>query len=129
MTLHNGIEMPYVGLGVYKMEDKEEAVHAIETAIKVGYRSIDTAWFYQNEDAVGEAVRNAAIPREQLFITTKVWNDHQGYDSTLKVFENSLQNLQMDYVDLYLIHWPVKGKYLDTWKALERLYDEGVVKA
>lgn len=129
MTLHNGIEIPYVGLGVYKMEDKEEAVHAIETAIKVGYRSIDTAWFYQNEDAVGEAVRNAAIPREQLFITTKVWNDHQGYDSTLKVFENSLQNLQMDYVDLYLIHWPVKGKYLDTWKALERLYDEGVVKA
>ena len=74
-------------------------------------------------------MRNAAIPREQLFITTKVWNDHQGYDSTLKVFENSLQNLQMDYVDLYLIHWPVKGKYLDTWKALERLYDEGVVKA
>lgn len=129
IALHNGVQMPYVGLGVYKMEDKAEADAAIKAAINHGYKSIDTAHIYKNEDVVGQAVRETNVPREELFITTKVWNDHQGYDSTLKAFEQSLKELNMDYIDLYLIHWPVTSKYLDTWRALERLYDEKLVRA
>lgn len=128
-TLHNGIDMPYLGLGVYLMKEKEKAVNAIKYAIQYGYRSIDTAKIYENEDVVGEAVRDSGIPREELFITTKVWNTDQGYDNTLKAFEESLNQLQMEYVDLYLIHWAVKDKYVDTWRALERLYDEKLVRA
>ncbi|KHD84121.1 aldo/keto reductase [Heyndrickxia ginsengihumi] len=128
-TLHNGVQIPYVGLGVYKMEDKREAMQSVLYALQSGYRLIDTASFYQNEDSVGEAIKQSSIPREELFITTKVWNDEQGYDSTLKAFERSLKQLNMDYIDLYLIHWPRPDTYLETWKALERLYDEGVVKA
>lgn len=128
-TLHNGVKMPYIGLGVYLMKEKEEAAEAITYALQYGYRSIDTAKIYQNEDVVGEAVRDSGIPREELFITTKVWNTDQGYDNTLKAFEESLNQLQMDYVDLYLIHWAVKDQYLDTWRALERLYDEKLVRA
>ncbi|MDQ0214711.1 diketogulonate reductase-like aldo/keto reductase [Oikeobacillus pervagus] len=127
--LHNGVKIPYVGLGVYKMEDKEEAVGAVKTALETGYRSIDTAQFYQNEDCVGKAVAELGIPREEIFITSKVWNSDQGYDSTLRAFEHSLNELKQDYIDLYLIHWPIKVKYKETWKALERLYREGVVKA
>ncbi|MBS4177556.1 aldo/keto reductase [Lederbergia citrea] len=129
ITLHNGIKMPYVGLGVYKMEDRQEAVHAIHHAIDYGYRSIDTAHIYQNERVVGEAIKDSRVARADLFLTTKVWNYDQGYDSTLKAFEASLKGLNMDYIDLYLIHWPVKPKYLDTWRALERLYDEKLVRA
>ncbi len=128
-TLHNGKEIPYVGLGVYKMKDPSETVQAVKTAIDTGYRSIDTAAIYENEESVGQGVKQSGIAREDLFITSKVWNSDQGYDSTLKAFETSLKKLEMDYLDLYLIHWPVEGKYKDTWKALERLANEGLIKS
>ncbi|MGM0852093.1 MAG: aldo/keto reductase [Bacillota bacterium] len=128
-TLHNGIEIPYVGLGVYQMKDPSETVQAVRTAIESGYRSIDTAAIYDNEESVGQGVKEGGVVREELFITSKVWNSDQGYDTTLKAFENSLKKLDMDYLDLYLIHWPVEGKYNDTWRALERLYSEGLVKS
>ncbi|RST75115.1 aldo/keto reductase [Siminovitchia acidinfaciens] len=128
-TLHNGVKIPYIGLGVYKMKKETEAIAAIKYAINHGYRSIDTAHIYENEHIVGRAIKETEIPREELFITTKVWNTDQGYDSTLRAFEQSLKKLDMDYLDLYLIHWAVKDKYKETWRALERLYDEKVVKA
>ncbi|MCZ0754908.1 aldo/keto reductase [Anoxybacillus sp. J5B_2022] len=128
-TLHNGVKMPWLGLGVYKVQEGEEVVQAVKTAIEVGYRHIDTAAFYQNEEGVGRAIKESGVPREELFITTKVWNSDQGYDTTLKAFEASLQKLGMDYVDLYLVHWPVKGKYKETYKALEKLYKDGRVRA
>lgn len=129
VKLNNGVEMPGFGLGVYKVEEGYEVENAVTSALQIGYRMIDTAAVYQNEVGVGNAVRQSGIDRSDLFITTKVWNDDQGYDETLRAFETSLNKLKMDYVDLYLIHWPVKGKYRDTWKALERLYDEKVVRA
>lgn len=129
VTLHNGVEMPKFGLGVYKVEDGEEVIHSIQYAVKAGYRLIDTAAFYENEEGVGQAVRECGIPREELFITTKVWNADQGYEATLAAFEKSLDKLGLDYVDLYLIHWPVAGKYKDTWKALEKIYCDGKAKA
>ncbi|MFC3884507.1 aldo/keto reductase [Bacillus songklensis] len=127
-TLNNGVKMPWLGLGVYKMGNGQEIEKAIKAAIQTGYRSIDTADFYQNEEGVGKAIKEAGIPREELFITTKMWNDRQGYESTLKAFEESRRKLDLDYIDLYLIHWPVKGKYKETWKALEKLYKEGHVR-
>lgn len=129
VKLYNGIEMPYLGLGVYKTKDGAEVKAAINSALDAGYRHIDTASFYKNEEGVGEAVKTSAIPREEIFVTTKVWNDDQGYEETLKAFEVSLQKLKMDYVDLYLIHWPVPKKYLETWKALEKIFEEGRAKA
>jgi methylglyoxal/glyoxal reductase len=128
-TLHNGIEIPYVGLGVFQMKDPRETVEAVKTAIDSGYLSVDTAAVYENEESVGEGVKESRARREDLFITSKVWNSDQGYDTTLTAFETSLKKLDMDYMDLYLIHWPVEGKYNDTWKALERLYSEGLVKS
>ncbi|UTE71528.1 aldo/keto reductase [Rossellomorea marisflavi] len=128
-TLHNGLEIPFVGLGVYQMKNPEETVNAVRTAIETGYRSVDTAAVYGNEEEVGQGVRDSGVNREDLFITSKVWNADQGYDSTLSAFEESLKKLQMDYLDLYLIHWPVEGKYKDTWKALERLHGEGLIKS
>lgn len=129
VELNNGVKMPWLGLGVYKAKEGEEVEQAVKSAINAGYRSIDTATLYQNEVGVGKAVRDSEISRKDLFITTKVWNDDQGYDSTLKAFENSLKKLDLDYIDLYLIHWPVTGKYKETWKALERIYEEGLVRA
>ncbi|WP_203334847.1 aldo/keto reductase [Planococcus beigongshangi] len=128
-TLHNGVEMPRFGLGVYKMTDREQAVQAMETAIDAGYKAIDTATVYENEREVGEAVRNSSVKREELFITSKVWNTDQGYDGTLRAFEASLERLGFDYLDLYLTHWPVPGKYEDTYRAIQRLYDEKLVRA
>ncbi|MFL8936578.1 aldo/keto reductase [Rossellomorea oryzaecorticis] len=128
-TLHNGIEIPYVGLGVYQMKDPIETVQAVKSAIETGYLSVDTAAVYGNEESVGQGVKESGANRKDLFITSKVWNSDQGYDTTLKAFETSLKKLDMDYMDLYLIHWPVEGKYKDTWKALERLYSEGLVKS
>ena len=128
-TLRNGVHMPQLGLGVYKMTNRDETLQAIETALNVGYRAIDTAALYYNEEEVGEAVRNASVPREELFITTKVWNDDQGYDETLRAFEVSLKKLDMEYVDLYLTHWPVEGKFTETYRAIERLYDEKLIRA
>lgn len=129
VTLHNGVKMPQLGFGVFKVKEGEEVVDAVKAALAAGYRSIDTAAAYRNEEGVGQAIRESGIPREQLFITTKVWNTDQGYESTLAAFEASRQKLGLDYLDLYLIHWPVKGKYKDTWRALEKLYKDGVVKA
>jgi len=128
-TLHNGVKMPWLGLGVWRVAEGNEVENAVKAAIKAGYRSIDTAAVYGNEEGVGKAIKEAGVPREELFITTKVWNADQGYDSTLQAFETSRKKLGLDYVDLYLVHWPVKGKYKDTWKALEKLYKDGVVRA
>ncbi|MEF3303907.1 aldo/keto reductase [Paenibacillus sp. GYB003] len=129
VTLANGVNMPWLGLGVWKVTEGGEVERAVRTAIEAGYRSIDTAAAYGNEEGVGKAVRESGVPRGELFVTTKVWNADQGYDSALAAYESSLQKLGMDYVDLYLIHWPVKGKYKETWKALEKLYKDGRVRA
>ncbi|MCK7605409.1 aldo/keto reductase [Geobacillus stearothermophilus] len=128
-TLHNGVKMPWVGLGVYKVKEGEEVRSAVRTALEIGYRHVDTAAFYENEEGVGRAIRESGIPREQVFVTTKVWNTDQGYETTLKAFDASLKKLGFDYVDLYLVHWPVKGKYKETYKALEKLYKDGYVRA
>lgn len=128
-TLHNGVKMPWFGLGVFKVKEGSEVVESVKAAIKNGYKSIDTAAVYQNEEGVGQAIKEAGVPREELFITTKVWNADQGYESTLKAFETSMEKLGLEYLDLYLIHWPVAGKYNDTWKALEKLYKDGRVRA
>lgn len=128
-TLHNGVKMPWLGLGVWRVAEGSEVENAVKAAIQAGYRSIDTAAVYGNEEGVGKAIKEAGVPREELFITTKVWNADQGYDSTLQAFETSRKKLGLDYVDLYLVHWPVKGKYKETWKALEKLYKDGVVRA
>ncbi|WP_442866637.1 aldo/keto reductase [Bacillus cereus group sp. BY142LC] len=131
--LHNGVEMPWFGLGVFKVEEGPELVEAIKSAIKAGYRSIDTAAIYGNEAAVGEGIRAGieatGISREELFITSKVWNADQGYEETIAAYEESLKKLKLDYLDLYLVHWPVEGKYKDTWRALETLYKEKRVRA
>ncbi|MGD6896827.1 aldo/keto reductase [Bacillus sp. OG2] len=127
--LHNGVEMPWFGLGVFKVQEGSEVIDSVKAAIKNGYKSIDTAAIYGNEEGVGQAIKESGAPREELFITTKVWNSEQGYDSTLAAFDESLSKLGLEYVDLYLIHWPVKGKYKETWRALEKLYKDGRVRA
>ena len=127
--LKNGVEMPQFGLGVFKMTESEVAVESISYAIKTGYRAIDTAAIYRNEVETGEAVRYSGIPREELFITSKVQNADHGFDETLRAFESSLEKLGLDYLDLYLTHWPVEGKFVDTYRAIERLYDEKLIRA
>lgn len=129
VTLNNGVKMPQLGLGVWKAKDGEETYAAVKHAIQHGYRAIDTAAAYKNEESVGKAIKDSGVPREELFITTKVWNADHGYDATIRAFETSLEKLGLEYLDLYLIHWPVKDKYKDTWKALERLYSDGKVRA
>ncbi|MBC2675488.1 aldo/keto reductase [Listeria booriae] len=125
---HNGQEIPLVGLGVWKMRDEKEAIEAIQVAIESGYRAIDTAKVYENEEYVGQAIREAGIAREALTITSKLWNADHGYDETLRAFDTTLKKLQLDYLDLYLIHWPVLA-YKDSWRAMERLYNEGLIKS
>ncbi|MBC1402683.1 aldo/keto reductase [Listeria booriae] len=125
---HNGQEIPLVGLGVWKMRDEKEATEAIQVAIESGYRAIDTAKVYENEEYVGQAIREAGIAREALTITSKLWNADHGYDETLRAFDTTLKKLQLDYLDLYLIHWPVLA-YKDSWRAMERLYNEGLIKS
>lgn len=129
VTLANGVKMPKLGFGVWQVKDGDEAVNAVTDALEAGYRSIDTAAAYQNEEGVGKAIQQSGISRDELFITTKVWNRDQGYESTLEAFETSMNKLGLDVLDLYLIHWPVEGKYKDTWKALEKLYKDGRVRA
>jgi len=128
-TLNNGVKMPYFGLGVWQAKDGEEVINAVKWALQAGYRHIDTAAIYQNEEGVGVGMRESGVPREETFLVSKVWNADQGYDSTLKAFETSLRKLNTEYLDLYLIHWPVPGKYKETWKALETLYREKRVRA
>ena len=133
VTLANGIEMPWLGLGVFQVEEGQVLIDAVSAAIKNGYRSIDTAAIYANEAGVGEGIqlglKQAGISREELFITSKVWTEDLGYEETLKAFDISLEKLGLDYLDLYLIHWPKEGKYKSAWRAIETLYKKGKVKA
>jgi methylglyoxal/glyoxal reductase len=129
VRLNNGLEMPQFGLGVYKAANGTEVTTAVEAAIQAGYTLIDTASFYQNESGVAAGVKNSGINREDIFLTSKVWNTDQGYESTLNAFEKTLKELEVDYLDLYLIHWPVGDRFLDTWRAFEKLYKEGYIKA
>ena len=128
-VLNNGLEMPWLGFGVFKMSDGQEVEQAVRYALETGYRSIDTAAVYGNERGVGKAIRESGVPREDIFLTTKVWNDDQRKKRTLAAFEESLERLQTDYVDLYLVHWPVKGCYQETWQVMEEIYQSGRAKA
>lgn len=126
VTLHDGVEIPQLGFGVFQVPPKETQ-KAVEAALETGYRHIDTAAAYRNEAGVGAAIAAAGLPREEIFVTTKLWNSEQGYDSTLAACEASLERLGMEHVDLYLIHWPTptEDRYLDTWRAFERISAEG----
>jgi methylglyoxal/glyoxal reductase len=126
--LNNGVSMPLLGLGVYDMYN-QEAERAILQALEIGYRLIDTASMYGNEVEVGNAIRQSGLPREEIFLTTKVNDSDHGYDQALRAFESSQQKLNCEYIDLYLVHWPIKNKRQDTWRALERLYQDGQVRA
>lgn len=130
ITLNNGVEMPQLGFGVWQVPD-DEAAKAVGTAIEAGYRSIDTAAIYENEKGTGQAIAASGVPRDELFVTTKLWNSEQGYDSTLRAFDASLDKLGLDHVDLYLIHWPLpmKDTYVDTYKAFEKLLADGRTRA
>ncbi len=129
VKLNNGIEMPILGLGVFRSEEGEEVENAVKTALMHGYLGIDTASIYQNERGVGKAIKESGLNREDIFLTSKVWNTEQGYGRTLKAFSNSLDKLQTEYLDLYLIHWPKGKRSVETWKALEELYEEGKIRA
>ncbi|WP_406103116.1 aldo/keto reductase [Streptomyces sp. NBC_01003] len=130
IILNNGVEMPQLGFGVWQVPDAE-AEKAVATALEAGYRSIDTAAIYGNEEGTGKAIAASGIAREKLFVTTKLWNADQGYDATLRAYDASLDKLGLDYLDLYLIHWPLPSKdsYVDTYKALEKIYADGRAKA
>lgn len=136
-TLSNGVKIPILGYGTWQVTDPQEAVDGVKNAVKVGYRHIDTAQMYQNEEYVGKGIKECGIPREELFVTSKLNNMNHGYDSARKTIEESLEKLDLDYLDLFLIHWPVvknnggdwKKDNIDTWRALEDLYDEGKLKA
>ncbi|CAM3133305.1 diketogulonate reductase-like aldo/keto reductase [Sporolactobacillus spathodeae] len=129
ITLRNGVTMPGLGLGVWRVPDGEPVIHSVLNGLEAGYRMIDTAERYHNERGVGEAIRRSGIARDQLFITSKLWNDDQGYESTLRAYDTSLKKLGLDYLDLYLIHWPITGVYQESWKAMVKLYQEGRVRA
>jgi len=128
-VLLNGIKMPWFGLGVFLVDDGPRVVKTVKHALDTDYRSIDTAAIYGNENGVGQAIQETSIPREKIFITTKVWNEEQRKDNVRNAFEKSLERLKLDYIDLYLIHWPVQGKYVQTWKELEQLYKEKRVRS
>jgi diketogulonate reductase-like aldo/keto reductase len=127
--LNNDVEMPWLGLGVFEAHEGGEVERAVGFALQHGYRSIDTASFYENETGVGKAIRESGISREEIFVTTKMWNNEQGYRNTLRAFDSSLDKLQLNYIDLYLVHWPLKKLSGETWKALEELYEKGKVRA
>ncbi|MEU4112594.1 aldo/keto reductase [Streptomyces sp. NPDC027717] len=130
VTLNNGVQMPQLGFGVFQVPDDETSA-AVGHALRAGYRSIDTAAIYGNERGTGRAIAESGIAREELFVTTKLWNDDQGHDSTLAAFDASLDKLGLDHVDLYLVHWPTpaRDRYLDTWRALERILEQGRARA
>ena len=127
--LNNGVKIPLLGLGVYQSPTGKMTERAVSYALKIGYRHVDTAYLYGNESDVGKALRESGLRREEVFITTKVWNSDQGYDTTLQACERSLRQLGLPYVDLYLIHWPVQGMSMETWKALVQLLQEGKARA
>ncbi|MGO5067088.1 MULTISPECIES: aldo/keto reductase [unclassified Clostridium] len=127
-VLSNGVKMPWFGFGTYKVEDGDTVISSVKEALKIGYSHIDTASYYGNEEGVGTAIKESGVPREDIFLVSKVWNSDQGYDKTLKSFEDSIKKLGTDYLDLFLIHWP-QPLSKETWQALEKLYKEGSVKA
>lgn len=127
--LNNGVEIPALGLGVFRMDNEKEAYNSIRKAIDLGYRHIDTAMVYENEEPVGRAIRDSGVDREKLFVTTKLWNDDITNDNAQKAFETSLQKLGLDYVDLYLVHWPIKNKYVSVWSDMEKIYQTGKARA
>jgi len=129
VKLNTGAKMPMLGYGVFKIDDGQAGVDAVKTAIETGYRSIDTAAIYGNEKAVGQAIKESGVPREEIFLTTKLWNENMRIGNYEEAFEQSLSDLGVDYVDLYLIHWPVKGKYVDSWLAMEKMFKSGRAKA
>lgn len=139
IVLNNGVEMPVIGFGVFKEKEGSEVINAVKWALGAGYRSIDTAKVYENEEGVGKAIRESGVPREEIFVTTKLWNTDQGYETTLKAIDESLAKLGMDFVDLYLVHWPTASgdrvlfesinKREDTWRAMEEIYKSGKAKA
>jgi 2,5-diketo-D-gluconate reductase A len=126
LSLHDGVEIPQLGFGVFQVPP-DDTQRVVEEALEVGYRHIDTAGAYRNERGVGAAIATSGIPRDEIFVTTKLWNSQQGYESTLGAFQKSLDRLGLDHVDLYLIHWPVptEGRAFDTWRAFERIHEEG----
>ena len=130
LALHDGVEIPQLGFGVFQVPP-EDTQKTVEEALDAGYRHIDTAAAYRNEAGVGAALAAAGLPREEVFVTTKLWNSEQGHDSTLAAFDKSLERLGLEHVDLYLIHWPVpsEDRYLDTWRAFERIHGEGRVRS
>lgn len=127
--LNNGIEIPMLGLGVFRMEDKKEAYNSVRKAIDLGYRHIDTAKVYENEEPVGRAIRESGVSREEMFVTTKLWNEDIANDNAQKAFETSLKKLGLDYVDLYLVHWPLKDKYVTIWKEMEKIAQSDKARA
>ncbi|MCD2347118.1 aldo/keto reductase [Clostridium guangxiense] len=127
-VLNNGVRMPWVGFGTFKIKDKNTAVSSVKEALRLGYRHIDTAAIYGNEEAVGEAIKESSVKREDIFLTSKLWNTEHDYDKALNAFDESLRKLGTDYLDLYLIHWPQKSN-TEPWKALEKLYKEGRIRA
>lgn len=129
VKLYNGVFIPSLGFGTFKLTEPTEVNTAIEAALSAGYRAFDTAELYQNEAVLGNALAHCGVEREQLFITTKIGNNSQGYEQTLRSFDRSLENLRLDYLDLYLVHWPLKDNFFATWKAIERLYDDKRVRA
>jgi len=129
VELNNKLKMPMLGYGVFRVEDGNVCISAVKAALEAGYRSIDTATIYGNEKSVGVAIKESGVPREEIFLTTKVWNEVQRSGNVEDAFNKSLEDLQVDYVDLYLIHWPVKEKYVDTWLELEKIYKSGKAKS
>lgn len=129
VTFNNGVTMPMFGLGTFKTPPGETTENSVRWALEAGYHKIDTASFYENEEGVGKGIKDSGVPREEIFITTKVWPTEMGYESTLEAFDRSRKKLGIDVLDLYLVHWPDKEKYLDTWKALEKLYADGKIRA
>jgi len=136
ITLNDGIQLPHIGFGTYKATE-EEGIASVKLALQKGYRLLDTAAKYENESAVGKGIKESGIPREEIFVTTKVWRDNLGYENTKKAFEESLQKLDLDYIDLYLIHWPANAKNFDnweevnaeTWRAMEEMQAEGKIRS
>ena len=129
ITLNNGVKMPLFGLGVYLSQEGSQCYNAVTSALQLGYRHFDTASFYDNEKSVGKAIRDSPIDRSEVFITTKLWNTDHGYDKTLRAFEKSLKKLDLDYIDLFLVHYPVQARRKETWKAMEKILENEPCKA